>query len=251
MVSPNALLAEQPFEKRPLNPEHRWLFYPVKDLAVVRDNGFVVKMVDSKRWIFHVNGIRPDVHLPNGYSVLIAFDPERPELGCHVANGETGTINRQGYRLGQCLLAAAPLLQATPRIDLSGMREDEDDNASYKARKGAIKTSRTGFRTVLPDGKRGLRTDSARNRQGDRVEILSGGAAPEPETAPGENALPLTLETSNPRFPRPPKERSHAPAGMDTAPTRQTRLKTPANRTPEPDDADDLDAMEAAFLAGV
>lgn len=247
VVSPNALLAEQPFTKRPLNPEHRWLFFPVKDLAVVRDNGFVAKSVDGKKWTFHVNGVLPDVHLPNGYRLLIAFDPERPELGCHVANGETGTVNRQGYRLGQCLLAAAPLLQATPRIDLSVLREDEDDNASYKARKGAIKTARAAYRTILPDGKRGLRTDSARNRQGDRVEIRSGA----PETAPAANADHAPECGGGRGGSRIDATRPGRAAGVDTAPPRQTRLKSPANRTPDPDDADDLDAMEAAFLAGV
>lgn len=186
VVSPDQLEAEQPFERRPLKPEHRWLFYPCKSEAIIKENGNVTKIVDGKEFAFRVNGVDANINLPNGYRVLIAFDPERPELGCRVANRETGAANYGNHRLGECLLTAAPMITAAPRVEIwtdGEERGEHDDDASYKARKGAIKSARTAFRAILPGGKRGLRLDTIRNRQGDRVEMVSGGGdEPAPES---------------------------------------------------------------------
>lgn len=238
VVSPNDLLAEEPFEPRPLAAEHRWLFYPVKSKAAVCQNGNIVKTVGGREYVFHVNGVESGIHLPNDYRVLIAFDPERPELGCHVANRETGSANTGHWRLGECLLPAAPALTAAPRINLRTVEEQEDDDsASWKARQGAVKSARTAFRTILPKGKRGLRADSARNRAGDRVEILSGGT-------------PAAPATEMPReIPRTQRFRAGSAGPGVEAPAVHPRLKTKANTIPAPVDADELDAAEDAFLA--
>lgn len=249
VVSANQLLEEQPFEKRPLKPEHRWLFYPYKGRGVIRQNGNVIKQVGGVKYYFRVNGVSPDVSLHNGHKVFIAFDLERPELGACIANAQKGTLNRHGWGMGQVLLLAAPLLEGGYRIDLyEGDQEEAGESASWKAYKGAIKSARTSFRAITgPGGKRGLRLDTIRNRQGDRVEIRSGA----PETAPAANADHAPECGGGRGGSRIDATRPGRAAGVDTAPPRQTRLKSPANRTPDPDDADDLDAMEAAFLAGV
>lgn len=240
-VSPNQLLSEQPFEKRPLLPQHRWLFYPVKSEATIREGGNVITSVDRREYVFRVNGILPGLHLPNGYRLLIAFDPERLELGCHIANRQDGSLNTGRHALGACLLPAAPHLTAAPRIDLS--ENGRGDDAGHKTYQGASKSARTAFRTILPGGKRGLRLDTIRNRQGDRVEMV----------IPGESETPVPPgpQTCNPPSPRPPKQRSHGRDPVITAPPRQTTLKTHANRKPDPCDEADLDAMEAAVLAGL
>jgi hypothetical protein len=261
VVSPDQLDAEQPYQKRPLEPEHRWLFYPVKSEAIIKENGNVCKIVEGREYAFRVNGISPHVHLPNGYRVLIAFDPERPDLGCRVANRETGAANFGSHRLGECLLTAAPLLQAAPRVEIwtDGQEaEEEDAKAGYQTRKGAIKSARTAFRAILPGGKRGLRLDTIRNRQGDRMEMVSG--TPESGLEPGVSeaggAEPGMPEHDRARTPggmdgEAAKQRSKRRAGVDTAPPRQTRLKTPSNASLEmtPEEEADLEAMESAFLA--
>jgi hypothetical protein len=226
VVSPDQLEAEQPWQKRPLSPEHRWLFYPVKSDAIVRENGNVIKQVEGREYVFRVNGIRDDLHLPNGYRLLIAFDPDRPELGCRIANRETGTANTGNHRLGACLLAAAPLLQAASRVEIwtDGQSAEDDERAGYQTRKGAIKSARTAFRAILPEGKRGLRLDTIRNRAGDRVEILSGGAALEPETALGGTGRQIAPQTRSNGFPRPHRETSErVGCGVDTPQPVQAR----------------------------
>lgn len=244
VLAPDDLLAEEPFEARPLQPEHRWLFFPVKDTAAVRENGNVIKTVNGREHVFHVNGVNPEVHLPNGYRVFIAFDPLRPELGCHIANRESGSANWNHWRLGECLLPAAPALSAAPRIDLRTRDEEEAaDTESWKARQGAVKSARTAFRTILPGGKRGLRADTARNRAGDRVEMVSGSSAP--EGAPGS-------ASQTPReIPRPARKRAGMDIGSLETEPRHPRLKTHANNTADGTSADagDLDAAEDAFLA--
>ena len=244
-IAPDDLLAAEPYTPRPLDPAHRWLFYPVKDEATVRDNGFVIKTVAGREYVFHVNGVADHVHLPNGYRVLIAFDPSRPELGAHIANRETGSINRAGFRLGQTLLTAAPPLQASPRLSLRSLAAEtaDDVNASWKTRQGAIRAAETAFRAIVPDGKRGLRTQRKQNRAGDLVEIIIPGES--------ENGQATAPATTNPRFPRPRKQRPEAESPIPTRGARQTGLKTQANAIPETADDEDLEAAEAAFLAGL
>lgn len=242
-IAPDELLAAEPYARRPLDPAHRWLFYPVKDEATVRDNGFVIKTVGGREYVFHINGVADHVHLPNGYRVLIAFDPSRPELGAHIANRETGSANRDNFRLGQTLLTAAPPLQASPRLSLRSLAAEtaDDVNASWKTRQGAIRAAETAFRAVVPDGKRGLRTQRKQNRAGDLVEMV----------IPGENAAPVeTSQEEAPRtasngFPRGGRGSLERESRVNTAPPRQTRLKTHFNNLSEAEQLAALELLEA------
>lgn len=253
VVSANQLLEEQPFEKRPLKPEHRWLFFPYKGRAIIRQNGNVIVQVGGVKYYFRVNGVSPDVSLHNGHRVFIAFDPERTELGACIANAQKGTLNRDGYEMGQVLLLAAPLLQGGHRIDFyEGDEEDAEESAYWKNYKGAIKSCRSSFRTIIgPGGKRGLRADTIRNRRGDRLEMVSGAAESGPELAPVETVDHAPEKTGGRGGSRLRDTRPEGAAGVDTAHSRQTRLKTPANTMPDPADTMDLDAMEAAMLASL
>jgi hypothetical protein len=136
---------------RPLPVEERWRFLPVKREATIRRGGLIEVAVKEypRSFIFAVNGQQPDVCLENGYKVLIAFDPARPDQGCIVANAETGVKNRENYRFGQRLLTA-PMMQDVPQWD-----ESPREGASLK--KKAAAQVRTGFAGI----KRHLRDDRA------------------------------------------------------------------------------------------
>jgi hypothetical protein len=100
---------------RPLPACERWRFYPVKREATIRRGGLIEVAVKEypRSFIFAVNGVNDDVCLENGYAVLIAFDPARPDLGCHVANAEMGAKNRHGYGFGQKIIQA-PVYEDVP-----------------------------------------------------------------------------------------------------------------------------------------
>lgn len=147
-VVPLDLLADT-MTPRPLPATERWRFLPCKREATIRRGGLIeVSVKDYPRsFIFAVNGVDESVCLENGYAVLIAFDPARPDLGCVVANGEHGTKNREGYSFGQRLMVA-PVMQDAPLWDDSPRRRsgEDTDGASLKRRSSAA--HRAGFREI-------------------------------------------------------------------------------------------------------
>lgn len=104
-------LMEDAIVPRPLPVSERWRFCPVKREATIRRGGLIEVAVKEypRSFLFAVNGVEENVCLENGYAVLIAFDPARPDLGCHVANAEMGSRNRNGYGFGQKILHAMPM----------------------------------------------------------------------------------------------------------------------------------------------
>lgn len=182
-ASADELFAEhESAPKRPLPAEHRWLFMPHKQEATVGSIGrsLVGCTVDGRKHFFVVNGIREDVHLDDGHKVLIAFDPERPALGCAIANADGSTKNRDGWRMGELLLGgqypAAPSWETVPRIEITtdGLPQRQADEEHWKLRKSANKAAHTSFRSILPGGKRGLRVDSRRTRSGRLNDTVTG-----------------------------------------------------------------------------
>lgn len=181
-ASADELFAEFPVTKRPLMAEHRWLFLPHKQEATVGSIGrsLIGCTVDGVKHFFVVNGIRQDVHLDDGHKVLIAFDPERPQMGCAVANADTSTRNRDGWRMGQLLLGgahpAAPAWETVPRVEITtdGLPPRRADEEHWKLRKSANKAAHTSFRGILPDGKRGLHVRSVRTRSGKFQDTVMG-----------------------------------------------------------------------------
>ncbi len=236
--------------KRPLLPEERWLFFPIKTEATVRRGAIEIirKDIDPRGWVFRVNGVRDDVYLPDGYRVYVAFDPEWLDLGCVVANRETGVANRYGYRLGQNLMLA-PLESAVPRLQFA---DDSGENAerseSWKHRQNALKTARTQYNAILPHGKKGLRIDAMKNRLGAvRQPVYSGDISravlpsiPAPEVPAEEPATTarIALPESRPTAPEPTPARATA-----------ARLALPAQRGSEPEGATRLPRITAARIA--
>lgn len=149
-VVPNDLM-QNAITPRPLPDAERWRFLPVKDEAVIVRGGMIVKSVrEYGQFNFAVNGVLDDVHFENGYRVLIAFDPQMPERGCVVANAETGSKNRHGYKFGQVMLTAPPL-HRVPIIDDSmqrGTNWKKKANTAARAGFAQVKQSLTDDRAV-------------------------------------------------------------------------------------------------------
>lgn len=239
-ASADELFEEYPADPRPLSPDDLWLFHPHKTEATVGTLGsdLVGCTVDGTRHLFVVNGIA-DCFLGNGHRVYIAFDPERPDLGCAVANADTSHANRENWRLGQLLLRAAPAWTSIPRIDLRSMGDrDEDAQAHWKLRKGAVKAAAEAFSSILPGGKRGLRSAARRDRDG---TLRSATWDPQAADAAGPST------DMAPRIPRTGIPALGTREGGDDSPPPHPRLKSPlrASRNDAPD-FDDLDALEAA-----
>jgi hypothetical protein len=276
-ASADELFAEFPHTPRPLDPAHRWLFLPHKQLATVGSIGpdLVGCKVDGRQYLFVVNGVADGIHLDNGHRVAIAFDPDRPHMGCAVGNADTSTANRDAHRLGALLLGGtSPLAmpwETQPRIDLRTADEkDLTADAHWQQRKSAHAAAEASFRAIMPDGQRGLRVAAARTRDGNLADIPS---APEPSadiaaaisdfysgTGPGQphHSHSNDSETAISRAPEnsPPAASADSPrtARGLSAPSpdlpSHPRLKSPpAVLVRHAADDDDIDALEAAAMA--
>ena len=126
----------------PLVPGDRWRLTPVKRVAVVR-GGHVQITVEHYEmpFRFRVNGETEGLHLDNGWLVLLAFHPGRPERGCWVFNAELGTRNRDA-RFGRAeLLLCAPHAPGVPQVDLTG-------HPDFAPRKKANAAARRNYRAI-------------------------------------------------------------------------------------------------------
>lgn len=104
-------------EPRPIPTEHRWRFSPIKRAVTVR-GGCVELSVDhySQPFRFAVSSEMPT--MVDGYKVLVAFHPGRPEEGAHIANRERGPANRHAWGMGE-IVFNAPYVPLQPVINLS------------------------------------------------------------------------------------------------------------------------------------
>lgn len=251
-VSPNELFEEFPVEQNPLAPEHRWLFErPFKTEATVGSHGsdLVGCTVDKKKHLFVVNGIRDDVFLDNGHKVFIAFDPERPDKGCTVANADMSTGNRDHWRLGEMLLPTAPSWGSLPRVDLRSMDEQDADNvAHFRKRQGTIRAAQTAFTAILPGGKRGLRTASRVTREGKLREAMfdPNQADDEPTATNGAKSRAADAAVC-------PRAHGNDFGGLEKVRTHPRLKSAPAAPQHEAAEDGDLEALEAEAMrrAGV
>lgn len=128
----------------------RWLFLPFKERRIVR--GGHVEVRPGGGWApicYRVNGVEPDLHLENGYPVLIAYDPARPDRGAYIANACTDrAANRKGWSLGEVILPSAPFAELAPQYSLATQLSPE-----LRARKAAAATARTSFAKVRDAGR--------------------------------------------------------------------------------------------------
>lgn len=198
-VVPNDLL-QQAEERRPLPPDERWRFFPVKRAGTVR-GGFVEVALEHwpRSFRFQVNGVLDGLYLDNGHAIFIAFDPAQPHLSAMIANAETGTRNRAGWPLGYNLVLAPQETEA-PQFTLRPGGYADGNKRKANA------TARTSFAAIKPHV-RGMRVDAAFDGSG-RTTTIQSGAAPAPRVAPAG----LSPEGGQaPAAPRPVRE--IAPAG--------------------------------------
>ncbi len=119
----------------PLLPSDLWMFCPVKQTATVR-GGHIQVSVDHypRAFRFRVNGVDDQLHLDDGYTVLVAFHPGRPQQGCWVFNAEMGVRNRDNLRRGAKLILA-PHAGDVAQVDFSG----RGDFSSRKKSSAAVR----------------------------------------------------------------------------------------------------------------
>jgi|GEM_PF-1941124 len=156
-----------------------WRFLPVKREATVRQ-GVLEFSVNHypMNFRFRVNGTPgSDLHLGHGYKVLVAFHPGKPEIGCHVFNGEMGPRNRDGHRFGAPLLIA-PLAEDAPQFSLTRSEQD-----AFAMRRKAAAAVRTEFRAIMPAGRAASRISVARDGRGNSTEIVRNARRRIPHTA--------------------------------------------------------------------
>jgi hypothetical protein len=193
LVTPNDLLRGAKGREMPV--DQWWRLCPVKKQATVR-NDHVEISVDHYRFPFRfrVNGVTPGVHLDHGYRVLIAFHPGKPELGCHIFNGEIGSRNREHYARAQ-QICHAPVSELKPQIDLSG-------RADFSARKNSNAAVARSLRAVGAAHREHHRqgVDGQLPRVGGRDEI---NVTPSPAPTPSLRLAPREpISPANP-FSRP------------------------------------------------
>lgn len=125
---------------RPIPREHLWRFCPVK-LARTVKGGMVTLKAPGYELPFHFAVSTECATMDDGYKVLCAFHPGRPEEGCWIANRESGAKNRHGWGMGEVIFRAAyqPL---QPVVDLSGVPR----GTGLRAKHGAA--VRTEFRPI-------------------------------------------------------------------------------------------------------
>ena len=170
-----------------------WRFLPVKRTATVRQGAIEMSVNHYPMpFRFRVNGVtshqspvtshQSDLYLEHGYSVLVAFHPGKPELGCHVFNAETGTRNRDGHRFAAPLLVA-PMAEDAPQFSLTRTEQD-----AFAMRRKAAAAVRTEFRAIMPAGRAAARVSVARDGRGNAVESRGG----DTETRRGGEAIPVS-----------------------------------------------------------
>lgn len=143
-VSPDDLVARGGWNTRPLREADEWYFLPFKMLRTVRAG--TVNVSPGNGWpkmYFKLNGVADGVHFETGHQVLIAFDPARPDRGAHVANADRGARNREGWRMGQVLLSAAPEMGLAPQFSAAATLSPH-----LVVRKRATAAAATTFRAV-------------------------------------------------------------------------------------------------------
>jgi hypothetical protein len=224
-VSPEDLVARLGWHTTPLLESEAWYFRPYKVQRTVRAG--TVNVSPGNGWpkmYFMLNGIREGVHFESGHQVLIAYDPARPELGAWVCNGDKSARNREGWKLGQVLLTAAPEMGLAPQFNASGVLSPH-----LPVRKKASAAAATTFRAIKAAAgtpqPSGSREAVAMNGRGG---VASAGDLPRPETA-----APAAVT---------------GPVPDSVRPARQVTLPSTSSRHAPVDKAAEIRRLQAALL---
>ena len=213
---PDAAIAEQAalgLLGRPIPAEHRWRFAPIKRTATVRQ-GCVEITLDAYRQPFRFAAAAQFPSLADGYKLLVAFHPGRPDEGAWIANRERGARNRMAWGMGE-IIGIANYLPMQPLIDLShrhGTRQRRKHDAAV----------RTEFRPVRqPMAEATRHRIEQRDGKGNRLEQgrIAPATPPPPEPAPPPTPKPATREVAPAATVRTsqhhPRETAPATAGLD------------------------------------
>jgi hypothetical protein len=168
-ISADDLRARQGWHTIPVPSAHDWRFLPVKRRATIAGGVITTSHAGmgypAMQWI--CNGI-DGAHFDNGYQVLMAYDPARPELGAYIANADQSARNTRGHAIGEKLITAQ-LMDQAPQINLSGKRHH-----SLDLRKAASAAATTEFRAIRSGApESNLRVTVASDGNGKRVEITN------------------------------------------------------------------------------
>ncbi|MDA3872464.1 MAG: helix-turn-helix domain-containing protein [Kiritimatiellae bacterium] len=166
-VSAADLVATKPHFHNPLPESERWRFCTVKREATVR-RAHVQVQVKGYELPFRFVVNAGDVHLCEGYRVLIAFDPLDPEAGCHIFNNQTDGYNTQGYEWAE-FIKVAEAEGIIPAHDYSG-----GSYSDHSARKGSGQSARSEYRAIKEAGKKALAVSQAHDGRGNSVTLRSG-----------------------------------------------------------------------------
>jgi hypothetical protein len=148
---------------RPCPRDELWRFNPIKRRATVRRGHIQISVNHYPNpFRFRVIGETGEHYFENGYNVLIAFHPGRPQDGCHVFNAEQSTRNRDNIPFGEKLLIA-PMSEDAPQISLA-------------TRKMCNPVVRLEYRAIANMGGRGRRISEARDGRGNSIRRLQGSA---------------------------------------------------------------------------
>lgn len=190
-VSAEDLVARMGWHTTVLSSAEEWYFRPYKIQRTVRAG--TVNVSPGNGWpkmYFKLNGVADGIHFENGHQVLIAYDPARPELGAWVCNGDKSARNREGWRMGQVLLTAAPEMGLAPQFNASGIlsphmmvrrKASAAAATTFRAIRAAAGTPQPGStrEAVAMNGKGGTATSGDIHRHAASAPAAEVGAIPE------------------------------------------------------------------------
>lgn len=182
-VSPDDLVARKGWHTSQLDENDAWYFLPCKKLRIVRAG--CVEVNPGGGWptmSFTVNGIENGIHLENGHKILVACDPQRPELGAYICNADYSAKNREGYGMAEFLLQA-PHLGLSPQFNAT-----KELSPHLVARRKATAAASTTFRAIktAATGTGGRETTATNGK--DRSASLGTIQRGEPAAAPQQPA---------------------------------------------------------------
>lgn len=143
-ISPDDLVARDGWNVSELLEDEAWYFLPCKKEGIVR--GGCVEINAGGGWPkvrIQINGVVDGLYLENGFKLLVACDPARPELGARICNAERGVKNRDGWPVGMLLIASARIQDLAPQFNASNILTPH-----MIARKKGSAAAATTFRSI-------------------------------------------------------------------------------------------------------
>lgn len=188
MASPDEMWASKPSVGRPVRPEQRWYFAPVKTWARAYMGKVRRRAAHYKApFEFRLWGALPE-RLLDGHRLLIAFHPGHPEQGAQIFNAERRPeINRGRYGWRQ-YLGTVPAMAVVPQEDFSRKADYGDIQSAGAAVRSDFRAMRdAGSHIGGMPGRAQLRTiKQARDGLGSHLIAAKGGQSAQDAAAAAE-----------------------------------------------------------------